>query len=82
MKIEDIVSYLSHARIIDLSKKALPGKAEGPLDTGKRKYEIRPFSFPPGETRCITSKWRVIFLPISKPPPISFRYVTEEEEKM
>ena len=50
MKIEDIVSYLSHARIIDLSKKAVPGRAEGPLDTGKRKYEIRPFSFPPGET--------------------------------
>jgi len=50
MKIEDIVSYLSHARITDLSKKAVPGKAEGPLDTGRRKYEIHPFSFPPGET--------------------------------
>jgi arylformamidase len=50
MKIEDIVRYLSHGRIIDLSKKAMPGRAEGPLDTGKRKYEIHPFSFPPGET--------------------------------
>jgi len=50
MKIEDIVGYLTRARIIDLSKKAVPGRAEGPLDTGKRKYEIRPFSFPPGET--------------------------------
>jgi arylformamidase len=50
MKIEDILWYLSRARIIDLSKKAIPGRAEGPLDTGKRKYEIYPFSFPPGET--------------------------------
>ena len=50
MRIEDIVRYLSRARIIDLSKKAMPGRAEGPLDTGKRKYEIHPFSFPPGET--------------------------------
>lgn len=49
MKIEDIASYLSKARIIDLSKKVTPGKAEGPLDTGKRKYEIKKFTFPPGE---------------------------------
>jgi arylformamidase len=50
MKIEDVIKYLSGWRIIDLSKKAIPGRAEGPLDTGKRKYEIHPFSFPPGET--------------------------------
>ena len=49
MRIEDVAEYLSQARIIDLSKKATPGKAEGPLDTGKRKYEIEPFTFPPGE---------------------------------
>jgi kynurenine formamidase len=49
MRIEDVAAYLSEARIIDLSKKVTPGKAEGPLDTGKRKYEIKPFAFPPGE---------------------------------
>ncbi len=49
MRIDDVVEYLSQARIIDLSKKVTPGKAEGPLDTGKRKYEIEPFPVPPGE---------------------------------
>ena len=49
MKIEELVKYLTGGRIIDLSKKAIPGKAEGPLDTGKRKYEIKAFTFPPGE---------------------------------
>jgi|GEM_PF-307348 arylformamidase len=49
MRTQDIVEYFSGARIIDLSKKVTPGKAEGPLDTGKRKYEITPFRFPPGE---------------------------------
>lgn len=49
MNIEKIVTSLLNGRIIDLSKKVIPGKAEGPLDTGKRKYEITPFTFPPGE---------------------------------
>jgi len=49
MRIDDVVEYLSQARVIDLSKKVIPGKAEGPLDTGKRKYEIEPFPVPPGE---------------------------------
>jgi kynurenine formamidase len=49
MRIEDVAAYLSKARIIDLSKKVVPGKAEGPLDTGKRRYEIKTFVFPPGE---------------------------------
>ncbi|MBI5969166.1 MAG: cyclase family protein [Deltaproteobacteria bacterium] len=49
MKIEEIVKGLSRGRIIDLSKKVIPGRAEGPLDTGKRKYEIKAFNFPPGE---------------------------------
>jgi len=50
MNIEDVAEYLSRARIIDLSKKVSPGRADGPLDTGKRKYEIKPFAYPPGET--------------------------------
>jgi len=49
MQIEKIVKNLSLARIVDLSKKAIPGRAEGPLDTGERKYEIKAFNFPPGE---------------------------------
>ena len=40
---------MTKGRMIDLSKKVTPGKAEGPLDTGARKYEIKSFAFPPGE---------------------------------
>jgi kynurenine formamidase len=36
-------------QIVDLSEKVEPGKAEGPLND-KRRYDIRAFSFPPGET--------------------------------
>ncbi len=49
MRIDDIAAYLAGGRVVDLSKKVTPGKAEGPVDTGKRKYEIKPFYFPPGE---------------------------------
>lgn len=49
MKLEEVCSYLLKGRIVDLTKKVSPGKAEGPLDTGKRKYEIKKFTFPPGE---------------------------------
>jgi kynurenine formamidase len=49
MNLEGIGAYLLNGRIVDLSKKVEPGKAEGPLDTGKRKYEIKKFTFPPGE---------------------------------
>jgi arylformamidase len=36
-------------RIIDLTQKIIPGKAKGPLDTGRRRMEIKPFHYPPGE---------------------------------
>ncbi len=49
MKIQEVSSFFENARIVDLSKKVVPGGAEGPLDTGKRKYEIKSFTFPPGE---------------------------------
>ncbi len=49
MNLEEIGAYLVNGWIVDLSKKVSPGKAEGPLDTGKRKYEIKKFTFPPGE---------------------------------
>ena len=47
--IEQINKFLSKARIVDLSKKVIPGKASGPFETGARKYEIEPFTYPPGE---------------------------------
>ena len=37
------------SRIIDLTQKIIPGEAKGPLDTGRRKLEIKPFHYPPGE---------------------------------
>jgi len=49
MDIEQVCAFLAKCRIVDLSKKVDPGQAEGPLDTGRRKYEIKQFSFPPGE---------------------------------
>lgn len=36
-------------RIVDLSKIMTPGKALGPIGTGKRRLEIRKFTYPPGE---------------------------------
>ena len=39
--IEDVAVYLSEARLIDLFKKSLPGKGEGSVDSGKRKYPKR-----------------------------------------
>ena len=49
MTLDDVARYLVQGHIVDLSKKVSPGKAEGPLDTGKRKYEIKMFTYPPGE---------------------------------
>ena len=36
-------------RIVDLTQKIVPGEAKGPLDTGRRRMEITPFHYPPGE---------------------------------
>jgi kynurenine formamidase len=49
MTLEEVVKHLAQGRIVDLTKKVSPGKAEGPVDTGKRKYEIKMFTYPPGE---------------------------------
>lgn len=46
---QDVAMYLSQARIVDLSKKVMLRAAEGSLDTGMRRYEIRSRLFPPGE---------------------------------
>ena len=46
---EELGKRLRACRVVDLSKKVEPGKAEGPLGMGSRKYELKRFTFPPGE---------------------------------
>lgn len=43
MEFKDVAEYLSRARVIDLSKRATPGAAEGPLDAGKRPSLFGPW---------------------------------------
>ncbi|MHC4400707.1 MAG: cyclase family protein [Planctomycetota bacterium] len=50
-----LAALLASCEVIDLSKRVEPGKATGPLGLGKRKYEIKPFTFPPGE--LMTEVW-------------------------
>ncbi len=45
-----LAETLRHCRLVDLSKVLVPGDVKGPVGAGKRKLEIRPFSYPPGET--------------------------------
>jgi kynurenine formamidase len=49
VNLEQIGTYLARSRLVDLTKKVVPGKAKGPFETGSRLYEIEPFSYPPGE---------------------------------
>ena len=49
MRMEEVWAYLSQSRMIDLTKKVVPGGGEGPVGTGQRKYQIERFTFPPGE---------------------------------
>ena len=44
-----LASALASCRVIDLSKRIEPGKVAGPVGMGPRRYELRPFTFPPGE---------------------------------
>jgi kynurenine formamidase len=50
MNIADVAVFLGKARVIDLSRKVTPGAVEGPQGAPPRRYEIKPFSYPPGET--------------------------------
>ena len=50
MNIADVAAFLGKARIIDLSRKVIPGAVEGPQGAPPRRYEIKPFAYPPGET--------------------------------
>jgi kynurenine formamidase len=44
-----LTAALASCRVIDLTKVIAPGKVTGPVGMGPRKYELRYFSFPPGE---------------------------------
>ena len=46
----ELSDSLSRCRIVDLTKRLVPGAAMGPVGSGKRRLEIREFSYPPGET--------------------------------
>jgi kynurenine formamidase len=50
-----LASLLAACRVIDLSKRVEPGKVAGPVGMGPRKYELKPFTFPPGE--MMTEIW-------------------------
>ncbi len=50
-----LASSLAACRVIDLSKRVEPGKVAGPVGMGPRKYELKPFTFPPGE--LMTEIW-------------------------
>jgi kynurenine formamidase len=50
-----LASSLATCRVIDLSKRVEPGKVAGPVGMGPRKYELKPFTFPPGE--MMTEIW-------------------------
>ncbi|MHC4444637.1 MAG: cyclase family protein [Planctomycetota bacterium] len=49
MNCDELGKSLSGFRVVDLSKRVLPGQVSGPVGLGPRKYEIKPFTFPPGE---------------------------------
>ncbi|UCD29268.1 MAG: cyclase family protein [Planctomycetota bacterium] len=44
-----LADVLAAHRVIDLSKRIEPSKVSGPVGLGPRKYEIKSFTFPPGE---------------------------------
>ena len=50
MNIADVAGFLDKARLIDLSRKVTPGAVEGPQGAPMRRYVIKPFAYPPGET--------------------------------
>ena len=44
-----LAACLASCQVIDLSKRIAPGEVTGPVGMGPRKYELKYFSFPPGE---------------------------------
>ncbi len=50
-----LAAALASCKVIDLSQRIEPGGATGPLGLGKRKYETKQFTFPPGE--LMTEVW-------------------------
>jgi arylformamidase len=49
MRLKEAAATLSQGRIVDLSKKVVPGGAEGPVGAPTRRYDIEKFIYPPGE---------------------------------
>ncbi|MBE0556962.1 MAG: cyclase family protein [Proteobacteria bacterium] len=47
--IAEAAAILTGGRIVDLSKKVLPGGAQGPPGAPARRYQIEQFIYPPGE---------------------------------
>ncbi len=47
--IEGAAAFLAKSRIVDLSKRVLPGGAQGPPGAPARWYQIGKFIYPPGE---------------------------------
>jgi kynurenine formamidase len=47
--VSKLASALMSCRLIDLTKPISPGKVAGPVGLGPRKYDLKYFSFPPGE---------------------------------
>jgi kynurenine formamidase len=47
--IAEAAAILTKGRIVDLSKKVVPGGAQGPPGAPARWYQIGQFTYPPGE---------------------------------
>ena len=47
--IAEAAAILTKSRIVDLSKKIMPGGAQGPPGAPPRWYQIGQFTYPPGE---------------------------------
>jgi len=47
MRIDDVASYLMKGRIVDLSLKVSPGRADSPFGAPSRRYEVKQFDYKP-----------------------------------
>jgi len=47
VRIDDVAAYLGKGRVVDLSLKVTPGRAESPFGAPSRRYEIKQFTYEP-----------------------------------
>jgi len=47
MRIDDVAKYLTNGRIVDLSLKVMPGRADSPFGAPARRYEVKQFDYAP-----------------------------------